>query len=38
MQHHVRRRLMAIFALGAVSSLVMAFTPPELWQALANLI
>jgi hypothetical protein len=38
MQDHVRRRLMAIFAFGAATSMVMAFTPPALWQALADLI
>ena len=38
MQDHVRRRLMAIFAFGAVTSMVMGFAPPALWQALADLI
>jgi hypothetical protein len=38
MQHHVRHRLMAIFAFGAATSMAMAFTPPQLWQALADLI
>jgi hypothetical protein len=38
MSEHVRRSLIAFFALGAIASLVMAFAPAALWTELFGLI
>jgi hypothetical protein len=38
MTDHVRRSLIAILALGAVTSLTLAFAPAAFWAQLSSLI
>jgi hypothetical protein len=38
MTDYVRRSLIAVFALGAVTSLTLAFAPAAFWTALFGLI